>query len=152
MSLTLAIRIFEALLGWSLMLQTLEYLRVQSMDRVAIWPILRQEIPLRPSWIRACLDKLFKPRPYTALLTMRLALAIALMCGQLGLIGAILLFFTALALLLRWRGAFNGGSDFMTLVGITSALAYWLPSSRRVMRSTCSTFASTPISSGYCTA
>jgi hypothetical protein len=122
MSLTLAIRIFEALLGWSLMLQTLEYLRVQSMDSVAIWPILRQEIPLRPSWIRACLDKLFKPRPYTALLTMRLALAIALMCGQLGLIGAILLFLTALALLLRWRGAFNGGSDFMTLVGITGLL------------------------------
>ena len=49
MSLTLAVRSFEVLLGLSLLLQTLEYLRVQSLDRVAVWPILQQEIPARPA-------------------------------------------------------------------------------------------------------
>ncbi|MEY4027125.1 MAG: hypothetical protein RLZZ329_845 [Pseudomonadota bacterium] len=122
MSLTLAIRIFEVLLGWSLLLQTLEYLRVQSLDRVAVWPILQQEIPARPAWIKFCLNKLFQPRPYKALLGLRLALAIALMLGHIGLIGALLLFLIAMLLLLRWRGAFNGGSDFMTLVAITGLL------------------------------
>lgn len=122
MELTLAVRIFEVLLGWSLMLQTLEYLRVASLDRVTLWPILQQEIPVHPAWIKASLDKLFQPKPYTALLLLRLALAAALMLGQLGWIGALLLFLMALLLLLRWRGAFNGGSDFMSLVGITGLL------------------------------
>jgi hypothetical protein len=36
MSLTLAVRIFEVLLGWSLLLQTLEYLRVQSLSLIHI--------------------------------------------------------------------------------------------------------------------
>ena len=119
MSLTLAIRIFEVLLGWSLLLQTLEYLRVQSLDRVAIWPILQQEIPARPAWLKSGLNQLFQPRPYTALLCLRLALAMALVLGHIGLIGALLHFAIAVLLLLRWRGAFNGGSDFMTLVAIT---------------------------------
>jgi hypothetical protein len=122
MSLTLSIRIFEVLLGWSLLLQTLEYLRVQSMDRVAIWPILQQEIPARPAWIKTCLNKLFQPRPYTAWLCVRLALSMALMLGHIGLIGALLHFLMAVLLLLRWRGAFNGGSDFMTLVAISGLL------------------------------
>lgn len=122
MELTLAVRIFEVLLGWSLLLQTLEYLRVPSLDRVTLWPTLRQEIPPRPAWIKASLDTLFQPGAYTALLALRLVLAMALMLGQLNWIGALLLFLMALLLLLRWRGAFNGGSDFMTLVGITGLL------------------------------
>jgi hypothetical protein len=40
----------------------------------------------------------------------------------LGLIGSLLLFLMALVLLFRWRGAFNGGSDFMTLVGLSGLL------------------------------
>ncbi len=122
MTLSLSIRIFEILLGWSLMVQTLEYLRVQSLDRIAVWPILRQEIPPQPAWIKAFLDGLFQPTPYTALLLLRLALAMTLMLGHLGLGGAAVQFLIALLLLLRWRGAFNGGSDFMTLVAISGLL------------------------------
>ena len=122
MELTLAIRIFEVLLGWSLCLQTLEYLRVAALDRIALWPTLRKEIPAHPAWMKAALDKIFKPGVYTAMLALRLLLAIALMLGHLGLVGAMLLFLMALLLLLRWRGAFNGGSDFMTLVAITGLL------------------------------
>jgi len=122
MELSLAVRAFEVLLGWSLVLQTLEYLRVQTLDRVALWPLLRAEIPARPRWVRPLLDTLFTPRHYTALLVLRLTLAVALMLGQVGLVGAALLFTLALLLLLRWRGAFNGGSDFMTLVGLSGLL------------------------------
>jgi len=122
MELTLAVRMFEVLLGWSLMLQTLEYLRVASLDRVMLWPVLKREIPTHPAWIKASLETLFQPGTYTGVLLLRLALAVALMLGQLGWIGALLLFLMALLLLLRWRGAFNGGSDFMSLVGITGLL------------------------------
>jgi hypothetical protein len=47
LDLATAIRIFEVLLGWSLLLQTLEYLKLIRMDRVGDWAIQRQEIPNR---------------------------------------------------------------------------------------------------------
>ena len=122
MELSLAVRMFEVLLGSSLVLQTLEYLRVRSLDRVTLWPTLQQEIPAHPAWLKARLNRLFQPVAYTVFLLLRLLLAIALMLGQVGLVGAALLFVMALLLLLRWRGAFNGGSDFMSLVGITGLL------------------------------
>ena len=120
--LNLAVRAFELLLGFSLVLQCLEYLRLPALDRVNHWTLLRQEVPPRPAWVRALLDVLLTPRQERVLIVLRLALAIGLMSGGLGLAGAALLFAIALVLLLRWRGAFNGGSDFMTLVGLTGLL------------------------------
>lgn len=122
MALNLAVRAFELLLGFSLALQCIEYLRIPALDRVNDWAILRKEIPERPRGVRALLDVLLTPRSYRTLIVLRLALAIGLMSGGLGLSGAVLLFVIALVLLLRWRGAFNGGSDFMTLVGLTGLL------------------------------
>jgi hypothetical protein len=118
----LAVRAFEVLLGWSLLLQTLEYLRLIGLDRVSHWPVQRSELPTRPAWLRPLLDALMRPGPYRAMLLVRLLLSLLLMAGLLPLIGALLLFLIALALLMRWRGAFNGGSDFMTLVGLTGLL------------------------------
>jgi len=122
LDLHLAVRAFELLLGFSLALQCLEYLRIPALDRVNDWAILRLEIPARPAVVRALLDVLLTPRNHRVLIVLRLVLAIGLMSGGLGLAGAVLLFLIALVLLLRWRGAFNGGSDFMTLVGLTGLL------------------------------
>ena len=41
MTLTDAARAFEILLGWSLLLQSLEQLRVHTLDRVGNWTIQR---------------------------------------------------------------------------------------------------------------
>ena len=122
LDLPLAVRAFELLLGFSLALQSIEYLRIPALDRINDWSILRQEIPASPRGVRALLDVLLSPRNHRVLILLRLVLAIGLMSGGLGLAGAALLFGIALVLLLRWRGAFNGGSDFMTLVGLTGLL------------------------------
>ncbi len=122
LDLNQAVRAFELLLGFSLALQCIEYLRIPALDRVSDWAILRKEIPSRPAVVRPLLDALLTPRNHRVLIVLRLALAIGLMSGGLGLAGAALLFAIALVLLLRWRGAFNGGSDFMTLVGLTGLL------------------------------
>jgi hypothetical protein len=116
----LAIRAFEFLLGWSLLLQTAEYLRLRSLDRVGNWQVQRAEVP--PGQIRRALDWVFQPMPYASMLWLRGALSITLMLGHAGPGIAAMLFAMALLLLLRWRGAFNGGSDFMTLVGLTGLL------------------------------
>lgn len=122
MNLDTAVRAFEILLGWSLLLQSLEQLRVQVLDRVGDWAIQRTEVPAHPRWLRPLLDVALRPAVYRAMLWLRAFLAVLLMAGQLPLVGAIALFLIALLLLFRWRGAFNGGSDFMTLVGLTGLL------------------------------
>lgn len=122
MTLAWAVRGFEILLGLSLLVQTLEYLRLPSLDKLTQWPVLSHEIPARPAWIKATLNLLFQEKLYTSCLCLRGVLAMALIFGQVGLMGAAMLFVMAILLLLRWRGAFNGGSDFMTLVGISGLL------------------------------
>jgi hypothetical protein len=115
-----AIRMFEVLLGLSLLLQTLEYFKLSHTDQVGNWEIQRQEIPNR--FVRLILDRLFQAHVYQSLLWMRCGLSLVLMSGQAGLGVSIGLFLLAVFLLMRWRGAFNGGSDFMTLVGLTGLL------------------------------
>lgn len=122
MELNGAVRGFEILLGWSLVLQTIEYLRIERLDTVGDWSVQRQEVPDRPRGVRGLLDLLLQPLPCRMLLLTRLGLALWLIVGGLALGGALLLFGIALVLLMRWRGAFNGGSDFMTLVGLTGLL------------------------------
>lgn len=120
LDLPLAIRAFEVLLGWSLLLQSIEFLRLRQLDRVGDWRIQRAEVP--NALVRQVLDTLYRPTVYTCMLGLRGALAMALMLGQAGVGSAVILFIMALLILLRWRGAFNGGSDFMTLVGLTGLL------------------------------
>ena len=78
MELSQAVRAFEWLLGLSLVLQSLEYLRLPGLDRVNDWALLRQEIPSHPRWVRPLLDRLLAPRAYRVLLLLRLALALLL--------------------------------------------------------------------------
>ena len=122
MELHTASRIFLALLGWSLLLQTLEFFRLLNMDRVGSWAIQREEVPSRPGWIRGFLDWAVQGRGYVALLCLRLAMALTLLSGWVNPASAVLLFASSVLLLFRWRGAFNGGSDFMTLVGVSGLL------------------------------
>ena len=122
MTLTLAARLFEVLLGFSLLLQTFEFLKIQSIDRVSDWQIQRTEVPVHPEAWLWTLDRLFQPQAYLGLLVVRGTLAVWLMAGGLPAWGAWLLFALGVVMLFRWRGAFNGGSDFMTLVGLTGLL------------------------------
>ena len=119
----MAIRATELVFAWSLVIQTLEYLRmgkVTADEGLWSWPLQRADIP--NSSIRALLDVLFQPRVYQLHLLLRLLAAVLLAWqgASLPLIG--FLFVGNLLILIRWRGAFNGGSDFMTLVVLTGLL------------------------------
>ena len=119
----MAIRATEWLFAWSLAIQTLEYLRMGKYtadDAFWSWQLQRADIPNAP--VRALLDVLFKPQMHQLHLVLRLCAAVllALQGASLPLIG--FLFVGNLLILIRWRGAFNGGSDFMTLVVLTGLL------------------------------
>jgi hypothetical protein len=119
----MAIRATELLFALSLTIQTLEYLRMGKYtadDAFWSWQLQRADIPNAP--VRALLDGLFKPRVHQLHLWLRLlaAAVLALQGASLPLIG--FLFVGNLLILIRWRGAFNGGSDFFTLVVLTGLL------------------------------
>ena len=122
--MNLADRAIEILLAVSLLIQTLEYLRLRhalSPDGSWPWAVQREEIP--SATMRHLLDVLFSAPVLSAHLYLRLPLLFALATGGSHVVLSLLLFLSHLLILLRWRGAFNGGSDFMTLVVLTGLLA-----------------------------
>ena len=115
-------RAFMLLLGWSLLLQTLEFWAIARRDRVLVWDIQFYEMPTRPAGLPTLVRACLQPSRYQAILGLRLLLSLMLMCGWHGLWLSVPLMVIGLLLLLRWRGAFNGGSDFMTLAGLSGLL------------------------------
>ncbi len=118
--LLVAIRTTELVFAWSLAIQTLEYLRMGKYtadDGFWSWQLQRADIPNAP--MRALLDVLFKPRLYQLHLVLRLLAAAVLAVQGASLPLMVFLFVGNLLILIRWRGAFNGGSDFLTLVVLT---------------------------------
>ena len=119
----MAMRATELLFGMSLVIQTLEYLRMGKFtanDAFWSWQLQRADIPNAP--IRACLDVLFQPHVHQWHLWLRLLAAAALAWQGASLPLIVFLFAGNLLILIRWRGAFNGGSDFFTLVVLTGLL------------------------------
>jgi hypothetical protein len=120
-----AIQWLTLLCAWSVLLQTVEYWRIaDSVDPTGVWswPVQRADIPDTPGGVKKFLDWVYQPSMYRAQLLIRglAAIGLALWGAQLSV--ALVLFLGQLLLLVRWRGAFNGGSDFMTLVSLTGIL------------------------------
>ena len=121
--LILAIRSLEVLFAWSLGLQTLEYLRMgqaTSERGLWAWSIQRRDVP--EPWIRRGLDVLFLPPVHAVHLLLRMLAVCVLAVWGASLPLVLFLFVGNVLILIRWRGAFNGGSDFMTLVVLTGLL------------------------------
>ena len=119
------IRCLELLCACSLLLQTLEHWRIaDSTDPKGVWswPVQRADIPDSAVWIKRFLDFAFLPQYYRAMLVLRGLGAVLLAWSGASLGLACWLFLSQLLLLVRWRGAFNGGSDFMTLVSLSGIL------------------------------
>lgn len=123
LSLSTALRLTECLLGLSLTIQTLEYLRMApATGPTGLWAWATQRRDVPQEWARKALDRLYAPGAYRLHLWLRLAAAALLTAGQGGVALLSFLFLGNILVLIRWRGAFNGGSDFMTLVVLTGLL------------------------------
>ena len=119
------VRWLEVLGGFSLVLQCLEYWRIaDSTDPRGIWAwqVQRADIPDSPAFVKAFLDIAYRPVFYRMQLLVRCMAAVALMVLGNHWLTALVLFAGTLLLLIRWRGAFNGGSDFMTLITVSGLL------------------------------
>jgi hypothetical protein len=135
-SLAEAVTLTERLLGLALLLQTIELLQLRrhfADDGVWAWPVLSAEHAELPRPLRFFFQLVLPARPFVALLWLRLFLALAL-AGGLGWVAPLLLV-SQLAIGARFRGTFNGGSDYMTVVvllGVSGAACF--SSSPRVVK------------------
>lgn len=128
LSLAGAWRLSQLLLAWSLFLQALEYLRIDTaLQTHGIWSWSLQRRDLPKEWQRQLLDRLFAPQVHRLHLWLRLLVLALWTTNSAQPLWISLLFISQLSLFVRWRGAFNGGSDFLTLVALTGQiLGSWL--------------------------
>jgi hypothetical protein len=114
------LRFVEILLSAILVLQTLEYWilrRELRPDGLFPWSLLKEDFRSTPEWLRTVLDSIYQSRVFEALLIVRLIVCVGvLFLPSLGLALSSLQLGLSLLILWRWRGAFNGGSDFLTLI------------------------------------
>lgn len=121
MSLDLAIDWFTRLLAFSLVIQSIEWISLSkyfSDSDVFVWSIQRRDLRHTSKIFQIFFQYLFADHIYFLHLFMRLCAALSLVIAPHPMT-AIFLFLGTIILLIRWRGAFNGGSDFMSLVTVT---------------------------------
>lgn len=104
--------------------------RVMADDGAFGWPVLRRELAGAPAWLRGVADRVLAYRSTCAVLALQLAAALALpWCAHPALPWVV--FACSLAISIRFRGAYNGGSDAMLLVVMLAlGLARSAPGSR----------------------
>lgn len=105
------------LLGFALLLQSIELLQLRRAfvdSAVFAWSILRQEQRAFPAPLRALFVLILPYGPFVGLLWLRVVLSLLLTLGLLWT--APLLLVTQLLVCARFRGTFNGGSDYMSVV------------------------------------
>lgn len=136
MTAAVALQWMERLVAGSVALQTLELLRVRRAfrdDGVWRWSTLRRE-HARAFWLtRTLLDALLDYRSFVALLCVQLVAVLTLPWLEAPA-PALIAASTALLVCTRFRGAYNGGSDAMTLVVLLAVAVARLAGDERVTR------------------
>lgn len=121
MSLTLAeaIRGVCALTALCLLIQCAESLRLlRGGASLQPWPwsLQRADLASAPPWLRQAFDGLFQPTAHRIHVVGHALAAASLIVTQPSPAVGLGLLLSQVILQIRWRGAFNGGADFMTLV------------------------------------
>jgi hypothetical protein len=113
-----ALDLCARLLGVAVALQSVELLQLRaawSPGGIWTWEVLQDDLRGFPAPARSLLAPLLRPFGFTCVVALRLAAAVLLVAAAAPAALPILL--AAQVLIgVRWRGAFNGGSDAMTLV------------------------------------
>lgn len=109
------LRLIEQLTALALCIQSIELLALRRIfrdDGIWAWPLLSREFP-------AVFAHVFRYPNIAALVALQLALSTLLLAAAHFALNALLLA-TALLICVRFRGSFNGGSDYMTVLLLLS--------------------------------
>lgn len=107
------------LMGFAVALQSLEFIKMrESITETGIWrwSELRSEYLFLPKRIQKALDWVMTDKRFIEMMAIRFTAAIVALIYPYFLFIYCILFFTTFLITLRWRGSFNGGSDYLTLI------------------------------------
>lgn len=111
--------LISRLMGIAVMLQSLEFIKMKdSISKTGIWrwSELRSEYIFLPKRLLAFLDWIMPEKRFMEMMTIRFYSAILAIIYPYFFVVFLILFFTTFLITLRWRGSFNGGSDYLTLI------------------------------------
>ncbi len=122
MTPVLALTWVERILAVAVVLQSVELIQMRkeaySSDGVWSWSVLRAEYLGYPRPLLKAFDWLMDESGFTSILIARIILALSLFWFP-HFVTALLLLLATTLVCVRWRGSFNGGSDYMTMVILT---------------------------------
>ena len=117
-----ALRLTNVLIALAVLLQNLELLRLRAVfteNGVWTWSVLQEEFRSIPGPIRLVINILLADFAFPILLGVSAFAAAAALFFQAAWLPWIMLA-AALLTSARWRGAFNGGGDYMTIVVLSA--------------------------------
>jgi hypothetical protein len=121
----ICLRATDVLLGLSLLVQTGEFFYLQrplSDNGIWAWSIQQKDFGQMPVRLRELFSFLSRPDVLFAHLCLRVIASTLLIVGILSGLASLFLFAGTIIIVVRWRGAFNGGSDFMTIAVLTGVM------------------------------
>lgn len=107
------------LIGLTIAFGSLEFIKIkESLSETGIWrwSELRTEYLFLPKLALRLLDWIMTPKRFVDMMTVRFYAAILAFIYPHFILIFIFLFLTTFLITLRWRGSFNGGSDYLTLI------------------------------------
>lgn len=113
----------QVIISIAIIFQSIEYLILKkafSEKGIWRWNEIKREFSFLPDIVQKIFNNLLNEQSFILLLSLRLAAALAFIFFP-EFVLALFLFVSTLLISLRFRGSFNGGSDFMALI-ILSAL------------------------------
>ena len=107
------------LLGIAVMLQSLEFIKMkESISEKGIWrwSELRSDYIFLPQKLLQALDWIMAEKHFMEMMTIRFYTALLAIIYPHFILIFLFLFISTFLITLRWRGSFNGGSDYLTLI------------------------------------
>jgi hypothetical protein len=101
------------------MFQSLEFIKMKesiSENGIWKWSELRAEYLFLPKKLLKALDWIMVEKRFMEMMTVRFYTALLAFIYPHFMIIFLVLFLTTFLITLRWRGSFNGGSDYLTLI------------------------------------
>ncbi len=110
-------------IGFVIVLQSLEFVKIRDTlteKGVWRWNELRADYLFLPKLCQRMLDAVMNAEAFNLLMKLRLTLALLVLIYPHFALSFVFLFISTFLITLRWRGSFNGGSDYMLLIILLS--------------------------------
>lgn len=120
---SLVLLLVSRLIGFSLLLQTLEFFKIKesfSENGIWKWSEVKKEYYYLPPYLKKLLDWIMKDKYFLDILSLRFLLSFLLIIFpywpvfQFSFL--VILFISTFLITIRFRGSFNGGSDYLSLI------------------------------------